>query len=281
MLHSKTVDASVHPARMLNAGADEMDVTAAIAHFREHGYARLGKVASDDTIEALRTRAEDIMLGRVVYPNLFFQIDGTTGRYDKLTYGRGYEGPSLNYRKIEKLEQDPLYLAWIENPLFERIARTIILGDIVIYRALLFSKARKAENGDPGGTVLPWHQDGGKFWGLDRDPLLQVWTALDDTPVASGCVEVFPGSHLFGLATPLGGVVQERLVDHKEANAQATPLPVRAGDVLLIHNHVWHRSGVNTTDTARRAFTVCYMTAQTRCLRTKKAPRTFFPVFRG
>lgn len=266
---------------MLEPGASDLDLTAAIAHFREHGYARLGKLASDATVEALRVRAEDLMLGRVVYPNLFFQIDGTTGRYDKLTYGRGYEGPSLNYRKIEKLEQDPIYLAWIENPLFERIARTIIEGDLVIYRALLFSKAPKEENGDPGGTVLPWHQDGGKFWGLDRDPLLQVWTALDDTPIDSGCVEVFPGSHLRGLATPLGGVVQERFASHEEANEKAISLPVRAGEVLLIHNHLWHRSGVNHTSRPRRAFTVCYMTAETRCLRTKKAPRVFFPVFRG
>ncbi len=55
--------------------------------------------------------------------------------------------------------------------------------------------------------MLPWHQDGGRFWGLDRDPILQIWTALDDAPVAAGCVEVLPGSHRDGLATPLGGLV--------------------------------------------------------------------------
>jgi hypothetical protein len=29
------------------------------------------------------------------------------------------------------------------------------------------------------------------------------------------------------------------------------------------------------------ATTVCYMTAETKCVRKKRAPRTFFPVFRG
>ncbi|MEO7114008.1 MAG: phytanoyl-CoA dioxygenase family protein, partial [Polyangiaceae bacterium] len=63
--------------------------------------------------------------------------------------------------------------------------------------------------------------------------------------------------------------------------AHALPVPARAGDVMLIHNHLWHRSGLNKTSSPRRAFTVCFMSAQTRCLRKKRAPRVFFPVFRA
>jgi hypothetical protein len=36
---------------------------------------------------------------------------------------------------------------------------------------------------------------------------------------------------------------------------------------------------VNETATPRRAFTVCFMSAETRCLRTKRAPRSFVRVF--
>ena len=35
----------------------------------------------------------------------------------------------------------------------------------------------------------------------------------------------------------------------------------------------------NRTDIPRRAFSVCYMSGATRCLRKKRAPRAFFPVF--
>jgi len=56
-------------------------------------------------------------------------------------------------------------------------------------------------------------------------------------------------------------------------------LPAIAGEVILIHNQVWHRSGVNRTDRPRRALTVCYMSAETRCLRKKRAPRRFVRVF--
>lgn len=259
---------------VLIPGAGSMDLAEALAHFAEHGWARLGRVASDDATASMRQRAEDMMLGVVTYPGLFFQHDTDTGRYADLTYGRGYEGPSLRYRKIEKVEQDPIFRAWIDNSLFERVARACIGSEpIAIYRALLFAKA------EHGGTMLPWHQDGGVFWGLDRDPTLQIWTALDDVPEKAGCVEVFSGSHKRGLATPLGGVVPDHVVRERLADDHTTKIAARAGDVILIHNHLWHRSGVNATARPRRALTICYMSGNTRCLRKRRAPRTFVRVF--
>jgi hypothetical protein len=258
---------------VLVPGAADLDLQPALVGFAEQGYARLGRVLDGGGVEALRARADDIMLGRVAYPGLFFQRDATTGRYDDLELGKGWTGPSLDYRKIEKLEKDPLFFAWIGNALFARVARAVIGEAVTLYRAMLFNKAAR------GGTDLPWHQDGGRFWGLDRDPILQIWTALDDAPAAAGCVEVLPASHRNGLATPLGGLVPSALSGACGAGARALPLPARAGEALLIHNHLWHRSGVNATSAPRRAFTVCYMNAETRCLRRKRAPRSFVRVF--
>lgn len=257
------------------ASLESYDVEGAVAHYREHGYALLANVASESTLAALRARSDDIMQGRVTYPGLFYQMDSATGRYYDLEYGRGWEGPSPNYRKIEKLELDPIFLAWLDNTLFERIARAVIEGDVAIYRAVLFAKAAR------GGSELPWHQDAGKFWGIDRDPPLQIWTALDDAPILAGCVEVVPGSHAAGLVTPIGGVVPKVHVEAGRAAERAVAVAARAGDVMLIHNHLWHRSGSNATDHPRRAFTTCYMSAETRCMRTKRAPRVFPRVFTG
>jgi hypothetical protein len=258
---------------MLTEGATGVDVASAIAHYRAHGWARLGRLASDATLRRLRERAEDIMLGRIVHPGLFFQLDSATGKYEELAFGRGWEGPSLEYRKIEKLELDPIFRAWLENEAFERVARGTIDGDVVIYRATLFTK------GEKGGTELPWHQDAGSFWGLDRDPELQIWTALDDVPIEAGCVEVLDGSHVGGLARPLGGMIPRDVHQGVHADERKLSLPARAGEVLLIHNHLWHRSGVNTTGRPRRAFSVCYMPASTRCLRKRATPRRFVRVF--
>lgn len=249
------------------------DLEATIRSFREVGFARLGVRIAEGQLAALRERADDLMLGRVTIPGLFFQHDA--GRYEDLENGAGYVGPSLAYRKLEKLERDDRFRALVEEPSFEPVVRALVPGPIAIYRAVLFAKAAE------GSSALPWHQDGGRFWGLDRDPTLQIWTALDDAGPDAGCLEVIPGSHAEGLATPLGGVVPPDLVLGRGAAARVVSLPAQAGEVILVHNHLWHRSGSNRSGRPRRAFTVCYMSAETRCLRRKRAPRTFVRVFEG
>ncbi|MBJ6762289.1 phytanoyl-CoA dioxygenase family protein [Myxococcaceae bacterium JPH2] len=259
---------------MLCVDPERFDVAAALAHYAEHGYARLGRVLGDEGLNSLRERADDLMLGRVAYPGMFFQPDAPSGRYEDAPLGLGWQGPSLDYRKLEKLELDPRFLAWVENPLFERIVHARLPGDIVLYRAILFHK------GQAGGSNLPWHQDGGKLWGLTRDPELQIWTALDEAPLDGGCLEVVPGSHRAGRVTQLGGVIPEDRVLAESAESRTVPLPVQAGEAILIHNHIWHRSGRGRPGLRRRAFSACYMSADTTCVRKKKAPRVFPPVFR-
>src|SRR5204863_2548799 len=109
--------------KVLLPRAEDMALDQALAHYGEHGWARLGKVIDETTLVVLRERAEQIMLGHVVHEGLFFQHDAETGRYDDLPRGMGWRGPSLRYRKIEKLERDPLFRAILDNPSFESIAR--------------------------------------------------------------------------------------------------------------------------------------------------------------
>jgi ectoine hydroxylase-related dioxygenase (phytanoyl-CoA dioxygenase family) len=260
--------------RMLTASASSFEIDAPIADYERDGYARLGRVVSDEGLALLRARADAIMLGEVKHEGLFFQHDSASGRYEELTLGEGWRGPSLDYRKIEKLEKDPIFLEWIDNDLFARIARATIEGEAVLYRAVLFNK------GPRGGTDLPWHQDGGQFWGLDRQPYLQIWTALDDCPVDGGALQFVPRTHLRGLATPNGGVVPHHKLAEVDVARDTVFEPARAGEAMLIHNHTWHRSGRSVTGRARRALTICVMSAQTKCLRKKRAPRVFFPLFR-
>lgn len=246
----------------------------ALSFFRAHGYARLGKLVPDALLEQLRQRVDDILLGTVTYEGLFFQHDGETGRYEDLVYKQGYVGPSLDYRKVEKLEKDPLFFSYMTAPLFGRVARAVYgVETITLYRALLFLKSAR------GGSFLPWHQDGGTFWGLDREPSLQLWTTFDDAKEDGGCLEVVPGSHHGGLVTPLGGVVPAEHVARREPERSSILLPAVAGEVIVVHNHLWHRSGRNHSGHPRRAFTACYMHGDTRCRRTRRAPREFVKLF--
>jgi hypothetical protein len=256
-------------ARWLTAEAEALDLAPVLAHFEAHGWARLGRVLSDDGLAALRARVDELML--VPRGDLFYQHDSPTGAYEDLAFGDGWVGPSLAYRKLERLEHDEVVRAWLENPLYARIARARIGPEVSVFRAMLMNKAAR------GGTELPWHQDGGLFWGVDRPPTLQIWTGLDDARADSGALAFVPGTHAAGLVRASGGnVPREALVD---VEARAVLVPTVAGEALLIHNHVWHRSGRNATDTPRRGLSFCYMDAATRCLRTRRAPRTFTRVF--
>ena len=264
---------------MLTDAALALDLAAPLAHYAEHGWARLGVVAAPETLAELRARADAIMLGEVRHPDFFFQRDAASGDYFDLDFdsrgNRGWAGPRLDYRKVEKVERDPVFRAWLENALFGRLARAVVGEEVALFRAVVFGKAAS------GGTELPWHQDGGRMWGLDRDPELQVWTALDDAPEDAGCLEVVDGTHRAGLAGAFGGRVPKEALEARGAEASRLLLPAAAGEALLVHNHLWHRSGRNATGRPRRAFSACFMPASTRCTRKRKAPRTFERLFVG
>jgi phytanoyl-CoA dioxygenase PhyH len=241
--------------------------------YEENGYLRLGQVMTREELSALQQRIDDIMLGRIVYPGMFFQMDTPTGVYSDLK-GRGYEGPSLDYRKIQDLEQDPLFLAYIQHPRFRAITRELVGENISVFRAMFMNKPAHR------GTVLPYHQDGGSQWRLDRERFITVWTALDDATVENGCMQVIPGSHRLGLLSERGHTITpEQEAEHCRDEASLY-LEARAGEAILLHNYLLHRSGVNTIDRPRRAFSVVYMDAATRRL-PPSGDGSAFPVVFG
>ena len=54
-------------------------------------------------------------------------------------------------------------------------------------------------------------------------------------------------------------------------------LEAEAGEAILLHNFLLHRSGPNSTTSARRAFSVTYMDSKTRSRHTGQT----FPVVFG
>ena len=48
------------------------------------GYLRLGQVMSDSELAGLQERMDDIMLGKVSYPCMYFQLDSSSGVYGDL-----------------------------------------------------------------------------------------------------------------------------------------------------------------------------------------------------
>lgn len=228
--------------------------------FLSCGYVRLGRVAAEGELETLRARIDDIMMGiaPVPYDRIMMQLDTTTGLYkDMDPQTKGHKGATLAYRKIQDLEYDRLFLAYMRKPLFQDIcAKAYGKGTPVsCFRAMFMNKPASR------GTVLPWHQD--IFAHLDRDPVVTVWMAMDTATTQNGCVQVLPGSH-----TRLANENRNAFLTEEQAAALADeikPLSLEcpAGEAILLHNRLVHSSGVNHTNQPRRAFSVCYIDGYT------------------
>ena len=97
-----------------------------LATFHEQGYVRLGKVAQDEEVDALCQRIDDIMLGKIRYDNMLMQLCPSAGHPELSKQTKAFKGSSLKYRKIQDLDQDPLFLPYIRHPLFRDITQKII-----------------------------------------------------------------------------------------------------------------------------------------------------------
>lgn len=231
--------------------------------YDEQGYLKLGKIQDDEGLAALQRRIDDIMLGKanVNYERMMMQLDSSTGNYgDAGRQTKGFKIATLNYRKIQELEFDPLFLRYMQHPVFKEVCARVYGPDTAItsFRAMFMNKPAGH------GTFLPWHQDRWSY--LDRDPLITIYTALDPATVANGCVKIIPRSHKKGVINPSHGsafLTSEQAEKHCTAD-QVEHLELEAGGVALLHNWLLHSSDVNRTEIPRRAFSVCYMDARTK-----------------
>lgn len=230
--------------------------------YERDGYLKLGRLLSDPELAALQQRIDDIMLGRakVDYDQMLMQLDGGGDDYSKtLPQTRGFKGPSRNYRKIEDLELDPLFLEFTKHPLARHICGRVYGTQTAIkcMRAMFMNKPARR------GTVLPWHQD--RWTGLVPDPLVTIWTALDPSNIDNGCMRIIPASHrkLLNPDNLSGFLSKEQLATLDES--PAIHLELAAGESVLLHNWLLHSSDVNDSPQSRRAYSVCYMEAATKC----------------
>ena len=229
--------------------------------YEELGYLKIGRIEQAQ-LRKLQERIDEIMLGkaRLDYDKLLMQLDSATGAYeDAGEQTMGFKGATLDYRKIQELEHDPVFRDYLLDPVFRDIcARTY--GDttpVGLFRAMFMNKPANR------GTFLPWHQD--RWTALDRDPKITLWTAIDPATQKNGCVQVIPGSHRHGLINPTH---PSGFLNKAQTAAICTPdrvvyLELEAGEVVLLHNYLLHASDVNRSAQSRRAFSVCYMEAAT------------------
>jgi hypothetical protein len=115
-------------------------------------------------------------------------------------------------------------------------------------------KSKKGGNG-----TIPWHQDS-MYWPVDRTGM-STWTPLQDTTEKHGCLEVISGSHLHGAQPPIDFMSKHNPILE---NTPTTLLPVKLGDIVLLHSRTWHRSAPTTSQSIRLAHIALWIPEQTR-----------------
>ena len=227
--------------------------------YEDQGFLRLGSL-DHETLSRLRNRIDDIMMGKadVDYDRMLMQLNSEDGTYGKIgQQSKGHKGATLAYRKIQDLEWDPVFLEYIQRPLWRDICDRVYGSGtrIACNRAMFMNKPANF------GTFLRWHQD--RWPILDQDPKLTIYTALDTANAENGCMRIVPGFHRTILNPEAkAGTLSDEMVSALPEDGVMN-LELDAGEVVMLHNWLPHSSGANRSENARRAFSVCYQDATT------------------
>lgn len=124
-----------------------------------------------------------------------------------------------------------------------------------------------------------WHQDNG-YGQLEPANAITTLTALEDNDEQTGCIWLIPGSHQQGqidVSDRLSAGAKAAGADLTialEDESAAVPMPLKAGDTLIFHCHMLHKSQGNySTDRDRRVLFLRYADADAIETYNNGAPR--------
>ncbi len=115
------------------------------------------------------------------------------------------------------------------------------------------------------GGAWEWHQDYG-YWYKNQfmfpDQLISVMVALTPATKENGCIEVIRGSNKLGRVNH--GFAGEQvgadmvMVNNALKTMQTVHCKVNAGDALIFHSNLLHRSAANLSDNPRWSIISCF-----------------------
>lgn len=128
-----------------------------------------------------------------------------------------------------------------------------------------------------------WHQDNG-YGELDPYNALTTLTALDDTDEQNGCLWIVPASHQLGQIEPglnLSDKQAEKSIELTVDESAAIPVPMRAGEAIVFHCWMLHKSQGNfSPDRDRRILFLRYADADAVEVYNDRRPR-LGPLLKG
>jgi ectoine hydroxylase-related dioxygenase (phytanoyl-CoA dioxygenase family) len=207
--------------------------------FTEHGFFILDQVLPTEDLELLRREC-----GRFV--------DERDREMDR----RGVDMLDLDHRGrryfVHAYDKSPDVRRFVRSELMVQIASAALGNTVYLFNEQYVVKAAER------GMRFGWHQDSG-FINYPHRPYLTCWITLDDVSEINGTVYLLPYSR----------AGTRHVVKHArdgETNDMigyfgddpGDPVTAPAGSVACFSSTLFHRSGPNTTERARRVYVAQY-----------------------
>lgn len=162
---------------------------------------------------------------------------------------------------------DPVFMGFCRHPRLLDYTQDLIGPDIVLFSSHLIAKL----SGD--GLEVPWHQDA-EYWALEPMDVATLWLAVDESVVENGCMRVIPGTHTRGPLKHHEDVRRDEKVLDKGLDpdqfdvSKAVDIELQPGDISFHAPYLVHGSTRNTSSKRRCGYTMRFMPATTKLIRT-------------
>jgi len=230
--------------------------------FLEDGYAVFPGFKSRSELDELRARAEAIARESASQPVSIFSTRDQARQSDDyfLTSGDKIrcffeeDGTTVNKIGHAMHDLDPVFDRFSHGERLTEIAAQAGLPEPVIYQSMYIFKQTRV------GGAVDWHQDAA-FLRTDPVSVTAFWFALDDADRTNGCLWVQPGGHRSPLRNQFvvcDGKAELQTLDPAPwpELAQAVPVEVAAGTLVLFNGLLPHYSAPNASDRPRHAYTL-------------------------
>ena len=235
--------------------AEVMLSTAQLQEFQTQGFLVLRQAAPAAFCEQVIAYAEQQLADHV----LPIEYEADT-RYPGAPASREAEGGHTARRLLQAYAREPLLAQWatgetLSAPLLQLLGEGALMSQV--HHNCIMTKQPQYS------TATGWHRDS-RYWNFERAELVSSWLALRDETVENGCLLVIPGSHLISVdAEQLDPAqfLRTDLARNHSLLAQAVPVALRQGDVLLFHSNLFHAAGKNQTAATKFSMVFTYRAA--------------------
>ena len=197
-----------------------------------------------------KERADEYFLGSGSTVRCFFEEEAFDAK------GALKQPKALSINKIGHAmhDLDPVFERFSRGPALDALARDAGIAEPHVYQSMYIFKQPHI-----GGEVR-WHQDA-TYFSTEPQSVVTLWFALERADRTNGCLWVQRG----GQNTPLrerfvvrdGAGKPVRLDDTPwPSEAEAEPVEVDAGTLVVFHGRLPHYSAPNRSEVSRHAYTL-------------------------